>query len=552
LSIATKPSETSSPKVTAPANSTRRAAGVVGLAVIGSRLFGLVREVVFAAMFGAGKLLDVYIAAFRIPNLLRDLFAEGALSLAFTTLFTRTWETEGEKPAWELANLILTAMIFLMGLVCVAAIAGAPAIVEVTNFGFHNVPGKFDLAVRLTRILFPFILFVSLAAAVMGMLNARFVFGIPASASTVFNIVSVVAGVGLAFAFQPGALAHWRHPVFDQRALYGVSVGVLLGGLCQLGMQLPSLFAQGFRFRWRLNLRDPRLAELWRLMWPSLIAAATVQVNVLVNGMFASEINGGQSWLYCAFRLMQLPIGIFGVSLGTATLPAVTRAMARGDMDAFGHTAKDSLRLAAFLTLPAAAGLAALADLIIAVIYQHGRFSAHDTHQTALALEAYAVGLSGYAAIMVLRPCFFALNLPKIPLRVSLIGIAINLVLNFFNMKVLGLGHVGLALTTSAVAIINMGQLFFALRRRVDLGAGASWIGFLFRCLVAAGVCAGLAIAAKLEAANLGLPRIVGLAAGVGLGVGGYFGAARVLGLSESHEAWRMIRRRIPFLPKPA
>ncbi|HSZ52418.1 MAG TPA: murein biosynthesis integral membrane protein MurJ [Caulobacteraceae bacterium] len=552
MSVTTKPPEAPLPKVTAPSHSTRRAAGVVGLAVIGSRLFGLVREVVFAAMFGAGKLLDVYIAAFRIPNLLRDLFAEGALSLAFTTLFTRTWETEGEKPAWELANLILTAMIFLMGLVCVAAIAGAPAIVEVTNFGFHNVPGKFDLAVRLTRILFPFILFVSLAAAVMGMLNARFVFGVPASASTVFNIVSVVAGVGLAFAFEPGALANWRHPVFDERALYGVSAGVLLGGLCQLGMQLPSLFAQGFRFRWRLNLRDPRLAELWRLMWPSLIAAATVQVNVLINGMFASEINGGQSWLYCAFRLMQLPIGVFGVSLGTATLPAVTRAAARGDMDAFGHTVRDSLRLAAFLTLPAAAGLAALADPIIAVIYQHGRFSAHDTHQTAMALQAYAVGLSGYAAILVLRPCFYALNLPKIPMRVSLIGIAICLILNLFNMLVLKLGHVGLALSTSAVAIINMGQLFFALRKRVDLGAGAPWIGFLARCLLAAGVCAGLAMGASWEAAHLGMPRIVGLGAGVALGVGGYFAAARVLGLSESHEAWLMIRRRIPFLPKPA
>ncbi|MDE2357609.1 MAG: murein biosynthesis integral membrane protein MurJ, partial [Alphaproteobacteria bacterium] len=338
--------------------STRRAAGVVGLAVVASRLFGLLREVVFAAMFGAGELLDVYIAAFRIPNLLRDMFAEGALSIAFTTLFTRTWEKEGEAPAWALANLILSTMIVVMGVICVTAILFAPAVVEVTNFGFHNVPGKFALAVQLTRILFPFILFVSLAAAVMGMLNARFVFAVPASASTVFNIVSVVAGVGLAFAFQPQALAHWRHPAFDQRALYGVSLGVLLGGLAQLSMQLPSLLRLGFRFRWRLAFTDPRLAELWRLMWPSLIASATVQVNVLVNGMFASEINGGQSWLYCAFRLMQLPIGLFGVSLATATLPAVTRAAARGDMAAFGHTAKDSLRLAAFLTLPAAAGLA--------------------------------------------------------------------------------------------------------------------------------------------------------------------------------------------------
>ncbi|HZK99538.1 MAG TPA: murein biosynthesis integral membrane protein MurJ [Caulobacteraceae bacterium] len=531
---------------------TRRAAGIVGLAVIASRLFGLVREVVFAAMFGAGELLDVYIAAFRIPNLLRDLFAEGALSITFTTLFTRTWEKEGEAPAWTLANLILSTMILLMGALCVVAIAAAPAIVEVTNFGFHNVPGKFELTVRLTRILFPFILFVSLAAAVMGMLNARFVFGVPASASTVFNIVSVVAGVGLAFAFDPVARENWRHPLFDQRALYGVSLGVLLGGLAQLGMQLPSLFRLGFRFRWRLNLADPRLAELWRLMWPSLIAAATVQVNVLVNGMFASEINGGQSWLYCAFRLMQLPIGLFGVSLATATLPAVTRAAARDDMAAFGHTARDSLRLAAFLTLPAAAGLAVLAEPIIAMIYQHGRFSSHDTRETALALQAYALGLAGYAAIIVLRPCFYALNLPKIPLGVSLIGIGLNLVLNFLNMQVFGLGHVGLALTTSLVATANMAQLAWALRGRVDLGTGAEWAVFLLRCAVAAALCGALAWGGFHLLTLWRVPSILALGPAVALAVGGYFGAARIVGLSESGEAWRLIRRRLPFGRRPA
>ncbi|HEY7853333.1 MAG TPA: lipid II flippase MurJ, partial [Caulobacteraceae bacterium] len=158
---------------TAAVSSTRRAAGVVGLAVIASRLFGLLREQVFAAMFGAGKLLDVYLAAFQIPNLFRDLFGEGALSVAFTTLFTTAWDKEGEKPAWELANLILTAMIFLMGALCVVAVIAAPLLVGATNFGYHHVPGKFELTVELTRVLFPFILFVSLAAAVMGMLNAR-------------------------------------------------------------------------------------------------------------------------------------------------------------------------------------------------------------------------------------------------------------------------------------------------------------------------------------------------------------------------------------------
>ncbi|HLK24285.1 MAG TPA: murein biosynthesis integral membrane protein MurJ, partial [Caulobacteraceae bacterium] len=374
----------------------RRSAGVVGLAVLASRLFGLGRELVFPAMFGGGAVLDAYYAAFQIPNLFRDSFAEGSLSTAFTALFTRTWDREGPPPAWQLANLTLSAMVFVIGVVSVLAIAGAPLIVEATNFGFHNVPGKFELAVQLTRILFPFILFVSLAAAVMGMLNSRYVFAIPASASTAFNIVSVITGVAFAFVFDPTARATWPHPVFTERSAYGVSVGVLLGGLAQLGMQLPALFRLGFRFRWRLELTNPRLRELWSLMWPSVIASGATQLSVLINGVFASEINGGRSWLNCAFRLMYVPIGLFGVSVATVTLPAVARRFARDDLAAFGRTVRSSMRLTLFLSIPAAAGLAALASPVIALIYQHGRWTAHDTYETSLALEAYSIGLAGY------------------------------------------------------------------------------------------------------------------------------------------------------------
>jgi putative peptidoglycan lipid II flippase len=365
----------------------------------------------------------------------------------------------------------------------------------------------------------------------------------------VFNIVSIVAGVSLAYAFDPSARAHWTHPLFTQRALYGVSVGVLLGGAAQLAMQLPSLYRLGFRFRWRLDLRDPRLARLWSLMWPSVVAGAAVQVNVLVNGNFASEINGGRSWLFCAFRLMQFPLGIFGVSLATATLPAVARAFGRGDMAGFGATARDSLRLAWFLALPASAGLAALAGPIITLIYQHGRFSAHDTAQTALALQAYSLGLAGYAAIKVLTPCFYALGLPKTPLRISLIGIAVNLTLNLLNVWVFGLGHAGLALATSGVALVNFLQLMAALSKRVDLGGLGQWTGFLMRCLAAAALCGAAAWGVNhlAEAATASrLWRAVGLGAAIGVSVPIYFGAARLMRLDESVQAWRMIRRRLP------
>jgi putative peptidoglycan lipid II flippase len=377
------------------------------------------------------------------------------------------------------------------------------------------------------------------------------VFGVPASASTVFNIVSVIAGVVLALAFDPVAQASWPHPHFTARALYGVSLGVLLGGVAQLGMQLPSLHRLGYRFRWRLNLRDPRLRRLWSLMWPSVIAASAVQMNVLVNGNFASEINGGRSWLACAFRLAQLPIGLFGVSLATATLPAVTRAFARNDMAGFGRTVKDSMRLAWFLALPAAAGLGFLARPIIALIYQHGRFSASDTLHTAQALQAYSVGLAGYAAIRVLTPCFYALGLPKTPLRISFIAIAINLALNTLNATVLGFGVVGLALATSAVALLNFVQLAHALSRQVDVGGLGEWALYLARVALAAVACAAAAwgLDTVLERATAGLLlHAVDLFASIGVAVAVYFGAAQLLRLKESGEAWRMIKRRIPGL----
>jgi putative peptidoglycan lipid II flippase len=533
----------------------RRSAGVVGIAVLASRVFGLVRELVFSAMFGAGKLLDSYYAAFQIPNLLRDLFAEGALSTAFTALFTRTWDKEGDAPAWQLANLTLSAMVFFGGLVTIVGIFAAPLVVEVTSFGFHSVPGKFELAVSLTRVLFPFILFVSLAAAVMGMLNARFIFGIPASASTVFNIVSVIGGVALAFAFDGHARETWPHPVFGVNALYGVCVGVLVGGLAQLGMQLPSLFKLGFRFQWKLALGDPRLKELWRLMWPSVIAGSLTQVNVLVNAAFASEINGGRSWLSFAFRLMLLPIGLFGVSLATVTLPAVARSFARDELGPFGRTVKSSLRLTLFLSLPSAVGLAVLATPIVTLLFQHGRFTAHDTAMTALALQAYAIGLAGYAAIRLITPCFYALNLPQTPMRITMIGIAVNLLLNFLNMAVFHLGHAGLALATSCVVLANVSQLAWALSKQVDFGGAVEWASYLGRVLLASAACGATAFG-LWQAAQLVLQGFVlhslGLAVAILGAVAVYAGAGYVLRVGETQEAVALAQRRLLRRRKPA
>ncbi len=525
----------------------RKAAGVVGAAVLGSRLMGLVREVVFAGLFGAGRNLDAFLAAFQIPNLLRDLFAEGALSTAFTATFAKTQEREGVAAAWRLTSRLLSTMTLFLGAICLLGIAVSPWLVHVTNYGFHDVPGKFDLAVRLTRLLFPFILLVSLAAVAMGVLNARFIFGLPASASTAFNVVSVAAGVALAYAFDPQA--DWRRPFFGERALYGVCLGVLLGGFAQLAIQWPVLRRQGYFFRWDPTVRDVGLRQVWRLMWPSVIAGAAVQINVVVNGMFASEINGARSWLNCAFRLMQFPIGVFGVAIATVTLPAVARHHARGDLPAIGWNVEQSLRLAIFLTLPAAAGLFALAPDLIGLIYQRHLFTAFDTARTAAALRGYAAGLCGYAVLKVLTPCFYALDHPRTPLNVSLIGIGINLGLNLILFKWLGFGHVGLAMTTSCVALLNSVQLAVRLKRLVCLGGATRWIRFLGSVLMAACAC-GWAAAWTVEWASAWVVsdfkgRLISVAAGVGAGMWAYGLTVLLLRVPECMDMLRWAWRRI-------
>jgi putative peptidoglycan lipid II flippase len=348
--------------------------------------------------------------------------------------------------------------------------------------------------------------------------------------------------------FDPHARQTWPHPVFGVRAMYGVCVAVLIGGVAQLGMQLPSLLKLGFRFRWKLALRDSRLKELWALMWPSVIAGSLTQVNVAVNAAFASEINGGRSWLSFAFRLMLLPIGLFGVSLATVTLPAVARSFARDELGPFGRTVRSSLRLTLFLSVPAAVGLAVLASPIIALIYQHGHFTAHDTAMTAIALQAYAVGLAGYAAIRLLTPCFYALNQPLTPMRIVMIGIAVNLALNFLNMTVFHLGHAGLALATSCVCIVNVSQLAVALSRQVDFGGMADWAGYLTRVLLASALCGGTAFglwwAVDIYVHGFAV-RALGLFVAIGAAVGVYAGAGYLLRIGETQEAVALVQRRL-------
>jgi putative peptidoglycan lipid II flippase len=452
-----------------------KAAGIVAGAVLLSRVLGLARELIFAGLFGAGRGMDAFLTAFRAPNLLRDLFAEGALSTAFVTVFSQKIATGGVDSAWRLASKMATLTAVFMSLLSVLGVIFAAPLIGFLAPGFPVE--KAHLTILLTQVMYPFILLVSLAALVMGMLNAVNRFTAPALASSFFNIGSIAGGV---------AFGWWLDPHFGERSLFGLALGTLLGGLFQLGVQLPDLRRAGFRFVLDFQWRDPGVRQVLVLMLPAVIAASAVQINVMVNSIFASHLGDGPiSWLSYAFRLMQMPLGIFGVAIATVTLPVVSRASAVGDMDRFRSTLAKAMRLAIFLTLPSAVGLVVLARPIIALIYQRGKFTDADTLHTAEALQFYAVGLVGYSCIKVLSPAFYAINRKWTPMMVSFLSIGLNLLLNWIFIFRLGMGHRGLALSTAIAATVNFTLLYFFMSRVAGSMETAFMLSSSARCLLA-------------------------------------------------------------------
>lgn len=519
-----------------------KAAGAVGMAVMCSRVLGLIREQVFAALFGAGTSMDAFVVAFRTPNLLRDLFAEGALSTAFITTFSKKMARENDESAWRLANKVATLTTVFMSAVTLLGILLAPALVHLLAKGFEATPGKFELTVQLTRIMFPFILMVSLAALVMGMLNAKHVFGMPAMASSFFNLGSIIGGVALGWMLDPH---------FGTRSLIGLSLGTLVGGFLQLVVQFPALRKVGYRFRPDFAWRDEGVRQILLLMGPAVIAASAVQVNVMVNGNFASHLGDGRvSWLNYAFRLMQLPIGIFGVAIGTVTLPVVSRFAAANDEAGIRATLARGLRLAALLTIPCAVGLWFFSEPIISLIFQRHRFSYEDTVQTAAALRFYAIGLAAYSGIKVLAPAFYAIDKRNAPMLVSFGSIVTNYLLNQFFTFHLGLGHRGLALSTGLVATINF-LVLYALMARHTHGLETRALVFTLAKLALAGValagvCAGAQRWVFAGLATMGFaPKLLGVL-GTIAAAGAVFGAAVwLLGVEEVRDVSALLSRRL-------
>ena len=522
----------------APAESVVRSAGIVSVAVAMSRVTGLLREIIMARLFGAGFIYDAFLLGFRIPNLTRDLFAEGALSSAFVPIFTQTLAQKGRQEAARLSNLVATALILIVGGFCLLGIIFSPALVDLLAEGFRHVPGKFELAVKMTRIMFAFLLLVALAAQAMGVLNACNRFAVPALASTFFNIGSV--GFGL-------VLGYWFGPLLGIEPITGMAIGVVLGGALQLFWQAPAMRAEGFGFHPSIDWSNPGLRQIIRLMGPAILGNAAVQINVMVNTNFASRIpgNGPVSWLGYAFRFMQLPLGLFGVAIASATLPSISRSAGAGNFDEFRRTLSKSLGMVFLLTVPSSFGLIVLGNTMIGAIYQGGKFTVHDTQQTALALSCYAIGLAGYAALKVINPAFYALHDARTPMIVSVFSIAVNYFTASLLLEKTRLGHAGLAISTSAVAIFGALVLFVILRNRIGGIYGRNLAESTLKIIVASlAMGAAVWLSSHTIQAMLGvrrLARLVDLAGSIPLGLVVFYGACRVLRVSELDLAARAI-----------
>ncbi|MBY0470238.1 murein biosynthesis integral membrane protein MurJ [bacterium] len=460
------------------------AAGAMGAATFISRIMGLVREQVFAFMFGAGSAYDAYTIAFRMPNLLRDLFAEGAMSASVVPTFTRVRIEKGDRAAWRLAGLVFRSLLIVVGVLTCIGIFFSEQLVSFYASAYKAIPGKFELTVEMTRIMFPFFPFVVLAAGFMGILNACGKFFLPAFASALFNIVSVVSGVTLALIFGQ----------YGIEPIKGMAIGVVLGGAVQALCQLPALYRAGYKWPAKTEKdlawnHDPHLRNVMLLMLPGTVGLAATQVNVLINSILAtSQGTGAVSWLNYAFRLMQFPIGVFGVSFAAATLPLASQHWVKGDASKVTTLLGSSLRNVFAINLPAAAGLAFLSVPIIRMLFEYGRFTSTDTLATAGALAAYAVGLPAYSAVKVLVPVCYAIGITRKAVTSSVLSVVVTIALNLALIN--RLGYIGLALGTSAGAIFNALWLLFSIRSRIaekgeTLPIGAFLVNFLRHLVVA-------------------------------------------------------------------
>jgi putative peptidoglycan lipid II flippase len=518
------------------ARSMMKAAGIISAFTLLSRILGLVREQVFAALLGAGFYADAFNTAFRIPNLLRDLFAEGALSAAFVPTYARALAEGGKPRAHQLASRLMTLLAVLLGGLVVAGLVFAEPLVRTLAPGFDQVPGKLATTVTLTRLMLPFLPLVSFAAVTMGMLNAEEKYTMPAVAPAMFNLVTIGWAAML-----------WMLGYGPAQVAMGWAVGTLLGGAAQFLIQVPPLWKDGWRFRPDWAPSDPGIRSIGALMAPATVGLAAVQVNIFVSTIFASHEQGAVSWLQYAFRILYLPIGVFGVAVGTIATTGLARRAAAGDMQGLRDTLSRAIALVAFLTMPATVGLIVLGQPIVRLLFERGRFHALDTQNTATALALYSIGLVAYTGVKVLAPAFYALGTPRVPLLASASAVLTNLVV--IALLHGRMGYRAIALGTALGSLLNAFVLAGVFQRRVGGLVTPRLSGRLLRmAIAAAAMWPSVWFSLRILEARFGTQGLMAqLVTGLGpIAVGGlvYAVSSRLLRLEEAHAILDAVRRR--------
>jgi len=442
-----------------------RSAGLVSVLTAVSRVLGLVREQVMAYFFGASMATDAFVTAFRIPNLLRDLFAEGALSSAFVPVFKNKLTREGDREAFSLANSVLTAILLIVGGIVALGMIATPVIIYISANGFVEFPAKFALTVSLTRLMFVYLLLVSLSAAVMGMLNSFGRFGIPALSPALFNLGIIACTLGL--------YKYFELPV------YAMAIGVLVGGLAQLAIQLPQLWRLGYRFRLQLSFLDEGMKRVIGLFLPMVVGMSAGRINIILSTLLASFLmEGAISYLNYSYRLMHFPLGVFAVALGTVALPRASEVAGKGDFEGLRRTFYETINLNMLLILPSACFLGFWGAEIISLIYQWGEFSQADTANAALALLHYSYGLIGFSAVRVTVPVYYALGDSRLPMKISIGSVLLNMALYWPMIRVLDFA--GLAAATSIASLVNFGfLLWFLPRKGISISFGRLFLNFV-------------------------------------------------------------------------
>lgn len=509
------------------------ATAVLSSATLLSRFAGLARDIVIASFFGAGFGSDAFFIAFTIPNLLRRFFAEGSLTAAFVPTFTQVRAEKGELEAQRIVRICWSLLLVIMIVVTAGGMLAAPWLVKLTGGGFASVPGKIELTIHLTRLMFPYIFFVSLLSLLTGVLNVYGHYFVPAFSPLVLNLSMIL-----------GAVLLHQHLAIPIEAL---AWGVLVGGLLQLLITIPVMRRYGFSLKLCFQWRDAVVQRIARLMIPGVVGVAIYQINVVVTRLLSSFLEQGSvSYLYYGQRLFEFPQGIFVVSLAQAVLPTMSRQAAAGELDEVKHSLRYAISLIVLITVPAAAGLVVCAGPIYSQLFMSGAFTYHDVNQTALALAAYAPGLLFVGLSRVVVPTFYAMNDTKTPVKVSFWTLLVNVVAGLLLME--HYQHIGLAFALTLSSIFNALVLLFLLQRRLGGIKLAGIIGMSLKVFVATAVMSAVVhYLLQFGDWSLGLTvtNLALLIAAICSGLLCYLFSCYLVRIKEVHEVTALIKKKL-------